>query len=70
MSIRDLPELPTVYAVSMLVAQGYRPSKGERAAITARADFFESEELGREVHIRVVDPYTGAHIGSLIFANA
>lgn len=39
----------------------------ELAAIKARADFFESEGLSREVHIRVLDVYTNAHIGSLIY---
>jgi hypothetical protein len=62
-----LPALPAVSAPNMLIAQGWKPNRDELAAIEARADFFESEDLPREVHIRVVDVYTGARIGSLIY---
>mgnify|MGYP000845504762 CR=1 FL=1 len=62
-----LPELPTIHATSMIYAQGWKPNAAELAAITARADFFESEDLGREVHLAVLDAYTGARIGSLIY---
>lgn len=61
-------KLPTVYAVDMLIAQGWKPSAEEMIAIKARADFFESEDMSREVHIGVRDPYTNARIGSLIFS--
>ncbi len=62
-----LPALPVVYAKDMLFAQGYVPTPEELAAIVARADFFESEDMSREVHVKVVDVYTGVRIGSLIF---
>lgn len=64
---RNLPALPVVRAKNMIMAQGYVPTKDEMAAITARADFFSSEGLSREVHVRVEDVYTGARLGSLIF---
>jgi hypothetical protein len=63
----NLPALPVVMAKDMISAQGWKPSARELAAIKARADFFESEGLSREVHIKVVDVYTDARIGSLIY---
>ncbi len=65
---RNLPKLPEVLAKDMMIAQGWRPTADELAAIKARADFFESEGLTREVHIRVRDTYTNGVIGSLIYS--
>lgn len=65
--VKNLPALPTVMANSVLAAQGYKPSTAERAAITARADFFESLGMTREVNIPIVDVYTSARIGTLVF---
>jgi hypothetical protein len=65
--VGNLPTLPVVTALNMLHAQGWKPSADERAAIKARADFFESMEMDRSVHVKVVDVYTNARIGSLIF---
>lgn len=62
-----LPKLPEVLAQSMIYAQGWKPTAEELAAIKARADFFEAEGLSREVHIRVLDVYSHAPIGSLIY---
>lgn len=59
--------LPTVFAKSMIYAQAWAPTSEERAAITARADFFESIGMSRSVNIKVVDPSTGGVIGSLAF---
>ncbi len=64
---RNLPTLPVVRSLDMLRAQAWTPTATERAAIAARADFFASEGMGREVRIRVEDVYTGAAIGYLIF---
>lgn len=63
----NLPALPVVTAPDMLRAQGYSPSKDDRAAIKARADWFEALDMPREVGILVVDIYTGSPIGHLIF---
>lgn len=65
--VKNLPALPVVMANGMLSAQGYKPTTEERAAIDARADFFESLGMTREVNIPVMDVYTGARIGSLVF---
>lgn len=65
--VKNLPALPTVMATGMLAAQGFKPSTEERAAIRARADFFESLGMTREVNIPVVDTYTSARIGTLVF---
>lgn len=61
-----LPKLPTVVASNMLIAQGYRPTAAERAAIIARADFCEAHGVSREIRIKVVD-HQGVHIGYLEF---
>lgn len=61
------PTLPTISALDMIHAQGWKASDAEREAIKARADFFESEGLSREVHLKVVDVYTGARIGTLVY---
>jgi hypothetical protein len=66
---RSLPKLPIVVAQSVLHAQGYVPTASERAAIDARADFFESEGLCRDVHVAVIDIYSGARIGSIIVTS-
>lgn len=63
-----LPKLPTVLASNMIYAQGWSPTAEELAAIKARADFFEAEGMSREVHIRVLDVYTNAKIGTLIYS--
>lgn len=63
---KSLPTLPVVTAKSMLYAQGYTPTRQERAAILARADFFETVGMSREVNIKVVD-FSGSHIGHLGF---
>lgn len=65
--VEVLPTLPEVMAIDMLRAQGWRPSQQERAAIKARADFFQKMGLDRSVNIRVVDVYTGVKIGTLVY---
>jgi hypothetical protein len=60
--------LPTIAALDMLHAQGWKPSADELAAIKARADFFESEGMTREVHLKVVDVYTNTKIGEIIYS--
>lgn len=66
--VDSLPELPQILARDMYVAQGWKPSTEERAAIKARADFFEEMGMSRDVHIRVVDVYNPkCKIGELIF---
>ena len=66
-TVKSLPELPIVYAASMLIAQGWEPSQSEQAAITARQDFFRSLELPATVSIPVRDTYTNTLIGHLTF---
>lgn len=65
--VEKLPTLPVVIAKDMMFAQGWKPTDSERAAINARADFFQDMGMTRDVHIRVEDVYTGAKIGELIF---
>jgi hypothetical protein len=65
-TVRNLPALPQVMAKSMLFAQGYRPTQTERAAMVARAEFFEMMGMTRTVSIAVVD-FDGVRIGSLEF---
>lgn len=60
-------KLPTVLAPNMLVAQGWTPTARELELIKARADFFESHGMSREVHIQVRDTYTQTKIGELIY---
>ncbi len=60
--------LPTIAALDMLRAQAWKPNASELAAIKARADFFESEGMTREVHLKVIDVYTGAKIGEIIYS--
>lgn len=62
-----LPALPVVTALDMLHAQGWKANAVELIAIKARADFFEWAGMDRSVNIKVVDVYSGARIGSLIF---
>lgn len=62
----NLPVIANVIANNMLTAQGYTPSTAERAAILARADFFESVGMARKVNVKVVD-FGGMHIGDLEF---
>lgn len=63
---RSLPALPTVFASSMLYASAYKPTPEERAAMVARADFYEEMELPREVTLPVIAPM-GNRIGDLRF---
>jgi pantothenate kinase type III len=65
--VDTLPKLPVIMAKDMLFAQGWKASESERAAIRARADFYEEMGLDRSVNLRVVDVYTGAKIGHLVF---
>lgn len=62
----SLPELPAVRAADMLRSQAYEPTAEERAAIVARADFFESIGMTRAVTVAVFD-FHGARIGSIVF---
>jgi hypothetical protein len=68
----DSPELPVIYAPSVLSAQGWRPTAADRAAITARADWMR-ELTGRTdrfpVTIMIKDTYGGANIGTVTFAD-
>lgn len=66
-NIKSLPALPTVWAVNMYAAQGVKLGSGERAAVVARADFFQSIGLDRSVTLKVVDPRTGERHGSLTY---
>jgi hypothetical protein len=52
-AVRALPELPTVYAKSMLQSQGWSPTAKERAAINARREFFRLLEMPEGVHVDV-----------------
>ena len=61
------PALPVIAALDMLRSQSWKPNAAELAAIKARADFFESHGMTREVHLRVIDVYTGANIGEIIY---
>lgn len=63
----SLPDVPTIMALDMLRSQGWKPTADELAAIKARADFFEWVGMTREVHLTVVDVYTGAKIGEIIY---
>lgn len=65
--VATLPAVPTVTALDMLRAQAWVATDEERAVIKARADFFEWVGMDRSVHIKVVDVYTGARIGTLIY---
>jgi hypothetical protein len=65
--VSALPAVPVIMALDMLHCQGWKPNADELAAIKARADFFESMDMDRSVHIRVVDVYTGAKIGTMIY---
>ncbi|MBB5495794.1 hypothetical protein [Nocardiopsis metallicus] len=60
------PALPQIIATSMIHAQGYTLTAEERAAVVAKADFFESLGLSRTVTLKVIDPW-GARIGSIEF---
>lgn len=60
-------QLPTITALDMLHAQGWKPTADERSAIVAKADFFEANGLSRTVNLSVVDVYTGTKIGQLAF---
>lgn len=62
----SLPELPTVIANNMLYAQAYVPTAAERAAIVARAEFFEGMGMSRKVNVNVADS-EGLRIGHLEF---
>lgn len=62
----QLPKIAAVTASTMLTAQAYTPTTAERAAIIARADFFESLGMARTVNVKVID-FAGAHIGNLAF---
>lgn len=62
-----LAPVPTIAALDMLHAQGWMPSTAELAAIRAQADFFEWVGMTRTVHLKVVDVYTGAKIGEIIY---
>lgn len=62
----QLPKIADVTASTMLTAQTYTPTAAERAAIVARADFFERLGMTRTVNVKVVD-FGGAHIGNLAF---
>ncbi|MGZ0151899.1 hypothetical protein ACXJJ3_32915 [Kribbella sp. WER1] len=65
-AIAALPELPIVYADNMLYAQGWVPTAAERAAITARAEFFKA--VGMPATARVeVQHFLGEVIGHLEF---
>jgi len=64
-SLKTLPELPTVIAKSMLIAQSVKFSREERAAIQARQDVFA--KLGMPgVNVPVLD-HQGVRIGELVF---
>lgn len=62
----SLPVIANVIANNMLTAQGYTPTAAERAAILARADFFDSVGMARKVNVKVID-FGGTHIGDLEF---
>jgi len=68
----DSPELPVILARTVLEAQGWRPSKSDRAAIVARADWLR-ELTGTDhlfpITVMIKDIYTGANIGSVTFAE-
>jgi hypothetical protein len=64
-SLKALPELPTVIARSMLVAQSVKFTREERAAIQARQDVFA--KLGMPgVNVPVLN-HQGGRIGELVF---
>jgi hypothetical protein len=62
-----LPALPTIAALDVLRSQAWKPSADERAALKAWGDWFEALDMSREVHLKVVDVYTGVKIGEIIF---
>lgn len=63
-----LPAIPAIMAVDMLRSQGWKPSADERAALKAWGDWFEALDMSREVHLKVVDVYTGAKIGEIVYS--
>ena len=63
---QSLPALPVVIAHSMLAAQGFSPTAEQRAAMIARADFFESAGMARTVYVQVRG-HGGERLGDLVF---
>lgn len=64
-SLKTLPEIPTVTARSMLIAQTVRFTTEERTAISLRANVFA--KLGMPgVNVPVLD-HSGVRIGELVF---
>jgi hypothetical protein len=67
-SLKTLPELPTVVAPSVLVAQSVKLNAEERAAITARQAVFGKLGLPTAVTL-VVQDHRGVRIGDLVFTG-
>lgn len=65
-SLKTLPELPTVIAPSVLVAQSVKFTSEERKAIAARQQVFLKLGLPGAVSVPVVD-HLGVRIGELVF---
>jgi len=66
-AVKALPELPTLFATSMIYAQGWKPSTEELAAIKARKAFFREIGIPDSLNITVKHPQTGETIGYMQF---
>lgn len=64
---KSLPELPTLWATSMIYAQAWKPSQEDLTAIKARKAFFRSLEISDGLNIVVKHPSTGETIGYMQF---